>query len=633
MRIKNYRSIIDTGYWEIHDRIEALAGKNASGKSSIFEALQLFNPSLKVHLLSYGPIYEKKKETELRMQLEIELDEVNGRAREIVRYACDHEGIENETASIEIAKRIQPDGDVKYQINGKNMLYLVNKDLIQLNTIISTHFPTFDYLLPNKLDRKNMQGAKQKLARLSTLVDREFDENQENYTQEERGLLKKVNIITDMIINNRYQHVVQEFIPRFELFEFNKKDMIPDEIPYQQIPRHKIIRRMLAAMNLNISDLVKLSREENLSKERLQEIKEMLEDRDEGLESFMQASWMQSNITLEFIPNRNGIEFYIKEDGKMYRMSQRSGGETWFIAFISFFFGIISKDKPMVIIIDEPSNNLHPDAQKEILWMMDALMRKYGHLTILYCSHSPYMFDPEKLYRIARVIRTEERGTFIEKRPVLAYSAMESITPIMTAIGDNLAAGIRPDRRNNVITEGYTDYIYLITIKEIMAEELMIDEPLYIIPSLGAGKMPYIGTILLAWGLEPVFLVDNDQAGLITKRQLKMELNLPDEKIIVYPVESKQSIEDMFSKTDMKNLLNYAGVYDPEFPLDEGFAPYNGRYYEKYDVHISKRLLALTFKQHPFDLNIETRENFKKLFKEIHKAFQTTSRYHQKTLI
>ncbi|MBD3187833.1 AAA family ATPase [Candidatus Bathyarchaeota archaeon] len=631
LRIKNYRSIKDTGAWELEDRIEALAGKNASGKSSIFEALQLLNRSLRIHLLMYGPIEVQKEQTEIQISLEIPLEELDGRARELVRHACSDDAIKNEVARVKITKRIMMDGKIIYKINQKTMQYLANKDLVELSALLN-ETPKVKQLIPAEMISIESNGEKGKAMtnlgfRQFVSCLRDFEDGME-IEQMERAKIDRMVELGEMLANFRYPHVIQEIIPRFELFEYSKKDMIPDEIMYDQVPGHKVIRRMLSAMGINANELVQLSKQPG----SFSIIKKIFERRNEDLEQFIHAAWMQSKILLHIIPGKQGLKFTVIEREKVFKISQRSGGEIWFIAFVSFFYDMITKRKPTVILIDEPSNNLHPDAQKDILWMMEALVGKYGHLTLLYCSHSPYMFDPEKLYRIARVIRTEKLGTVIEKRPVLASSAMESITPIMTAIGDNLAAGIRPDRRNNVITEGYTDYIYLITIKEVMAGELPLPDPLYIIPSLGAGKMPYIGTILLAWGLEPVFLVDNDRAGLTTKRQLVNGLHIDESKVIVYPVETKHSIEDMFSKKDLKELLHRSGVYDPDIPLDDSFAAYNGRFFEKNDARISKRLLALTFNQDPFPLSMKTKSRFRYLFRMIREAFKSSEDFIQTRL-
>ena len=42
-RIKNYKSIIDSGDCYFSDKLTILAGKNESGKSSVLEALEDFH--------------------------------------------------------------------------------------------------------------------------------------------------------------------------------------------------------------------------------------------------------------------------------------------------------------------------------------------------------------------------------------------------------------------------------------------------------------------------------------------------------------------------------------------------------------------------------------------------------------
>lgn len=49
-RVQGYRSIIDTGYFDVEDRKTILVGPNEAGKTAILQALQKLNPPEGVQL-------------------------------------------------------------------------------------------------------------------------------------------------------------------------------------------------------------------------------------------------------------------------------------------------------------------------------------------------------------------------------------------------------------------------------------------------------------------------------------------------------------------------------------------------------------------------------------------------------
>ena len=70
-RIKNYKSIIDSGDCYLTDDVTILAGKNESGKTSILEALEDFNINSEIRTAA-KPIKAENANSEISITFKIE---------------------------------------------------------------------------------------------------------------------------------------------------------------------------------------------------------------------------------------------------------------------------------------------------------------------------------------------------------------------------------------------------------------------------------------------------------------------------------------------------------------------------------------------------------------------------------
>ncbi|MDP3103836.1 MAG: AAA family ATPase [Candidatus Methanoperedens sp.] len=75
-RVKNYRSIIDSGDCYLANKITILAGKNESGKSSILEALEDFDNEKEIRK-SAIPIHDESHKPEIIITFHVEKNIVN----------------------------------------------------------------------------------------------------------------------------------------------------------------------------------------------------------------------------------------------------------------------------------------------------------------------------------------------------------------------------------------------------------------------------------------------------------------------------------------------------------------------------------------------------------------------------
>jgi predicted ATP-dependent endonuclease of OLD family len=207
--------------------------------------------------------------------------------------------------------------------------------------------------------------------------------------------------------------------------------------------------------------------------------------------------------------------------------------------------------------------------------------------------------------------RTNDAGTQIENK-VHALADKETLTPILTAIGLELNAGISAlDKKNNVIVEGPSDVFYLNAFKKILNKD-----GVNFIFGGGAGNMPFVGTILHGWGGKVVYLYDNDQGKKDGEKNLKDNW-LVSKDLILSVLGAAGSIEDIFSPIDFK-----------KFVLNDTSKTYigtNAEYVKK--AKMDKVLLARKFLETcqngaPIILEVTTINNITKLISSAESKFQ-----------
>ena len=72
-KIKNFRSIKNSNEWQFHkDRIQVLIGKNASGKTSIIDALEYFNVNIESIKEEDRPLDNIYTNTELTIKIKLQ---------------------------------------------------------------------------------------------------------------------------------------------------------------------------------------------------------------------------------------------------------------------------------------------------------------------------------------------------------------------------------------------------------------------------------------------------------------------------------------------------------------------------------------------------------------------------------
>ena len=536
-RIKNYKSIKDSGYCYLEDKITILAGKNESGKTAILEALEDFNVNKTIRKEAI-PLEDKTLVPQISVTLKLDRDDI-GKIKGIpkeVMFSIDKD------SEIEIIKKY-PDSyrfshETEYRIAPK--LKEIEQEITVLTTSILTKLKHYNL---------NIDGKKAEEI-IKSLQSKEFLKRLPLKIREE--ILRYVTVLHNRQsekknYEDKLAHVAKSFLsllgPNFILFK-SFDDILPRQVSISEASKLPIVQDLSSITNLDFN-LIQPQGDPRVKEKHKNEVN--LQFKNE-----YKQFWSQDNAELYISWDSSYIYFWIKENDELYYFDIRSKGKQWYLSYDIRVTARSMEGKRNVILIDEPGLFLHAKAQRDVLKKLEDCA-KNGQ--IIYTTHSPYLIPAEKLYRVRLVIKDIKEGTKIEK--LTAKADIDTLTPILTAIGEDLACGVRVNVRNSVVVEGFSDYLWLLCFKKL----LNIETDINIIPAVGADNIFYIGAILLGWGLDPIFLMDNDKKGKKIKQKLMKDLGVPAEKIVLVPPDSTGRIEDMFSREDKEkfNIITEKG--------------------------------------------------------------------------
>ncbi|WP_242274971.1 AAA family ATPase [Bacillus cereus group sp. BfR-BA-01445] len=565
VRIKDFRSISDTGKLYIDPILTVLAGKNESGKSNILRALEVFSTT-NFSDEDY-PEGKTKEESNPEIEVSFKLDLEDIRKFSMWDYEH-HPYLEEKFYSFTISKDLKGN---RQRVYGSIQRYFISKNFLDLieeisnNLIVWTHDPFVDEKIKVNAEPLYREGLeflahflkqeepiywlmsyKDKVRDLYDYINKLIKSNPNSAINNSIKSLhmssEKIKKFFDLSADAFFQY--ESFkekikIPNFKLLESFEKPL-PDSVSLIDESEEVCVSYIQKALGGNEgSSFATMSN---------REIKRVLDRVSEELTSLFQSVYTQNQVRIEFdmgINNTLDVYIYDGENSIDFMPSQRSKGFQW---FLSFFFAINATQKAGdIILIDEPGPYLHPKAQNDVLKALETLAKSNQ---IIFTTHSPYLINPDTLERIRLVDKDDDNGTFIENQVHASSAATQEIyTPIITAIGLDLSKSFGTFGEHNIIVEGISDYYYL----ESMKEHINYNEESGIMrftPSIGAPQIDKFACLLRGWGVNFKVLLDNDNAGKAAKKKLKNGLLLSEEQLVFVSEEPGFAIEDLFSRED-----------------------------------------------------------------------------------
>ena len=326
------------------------------------------------------------------------------------------------------------------------------------------------------------------------------------------------------------------YFPNF-LFDFPSKIVL--ETKEEQIPKEKyyieLIQDILYSLenNTNIEThlIDRIKSEEAHDKKSLDRLLQLMERKVtevvfEAWNKMLKREIKDTKIAINYNIDAEGLpflEFDIEARDGIYNINERSLGFRWFFTFLLFtHFRPFRKDSPknIIFLFDEPASNLHSSAQKQLLKSFE----KLGHdIKIIYTTHSHHLINPNWL-----------ESTYVVKNEGIELEAPESNSPKKTNIliepyrdfvmkHPHNTAYFQPildvldyspsnleNVPNCVFLEGKNDYYTLTYFNEVIFNNKY---ELNLAPSTGSGNLDTLISLYIGWGKEFIILLDSDKAG------------------------------------------------------------------------------------------------------------------------
>lgn len=602
-RIKNYKSIVDSGDCYMTDNVTILAGKNESGKTSILEALEDFDTDREIRQAAV-PIAAPKEKPLISISFSIDETEIS--------EVCEVLGLEDipKLKVIEILKEFPK----KYSYGAKTIGELDDADWNSKKKILAEVCASCksisDFLSghPTVSNAKlfgnagSLQEDKGKIAALRAFMASNpgvvpIPEERNQFLTMLQDAASKIAEYEGKLVNEKefLTKILTTRVPNFILFN-SFDDVFPNKVPLSSLETNTWIKDLQIISDLDVPVIKSgLDRDRRKHKTALN-IK---------INAHYKKFWTQGESNLSIDWDSQNLLFYIEEDGQPYEPNLRSKGRQWHLAFYIKITARAKENVANIILIDEPGLFLHASAQADILQNLEESAKE---TQIVFSTHSPYLLEADKLNRI-RLVFKGEYGTKIENK-VHAVSDKETLTPILTAIGCNIPKGIdNLEKKNNLVVEGISDVYYLEAFKRLFSHSGVN------VIFGGGANMATIGTILNGWGCKVKYLYDNDQGKKDAEKNLAKNWCINKDDLFSV-LESEGTIEDVFSVEDFKKC-----VLENETVIIDGK---NSDYLKKSKKE--KALLAKNFlesvEQGRVALSKKTEVNVKKIFASIASHFK-----------
>ncbi len=557
-RVQGYRSIIDTGYFDVENDKTILVGPNEAGKTAILQALQKLNAP--EGTVSFDPLrdYPRSKYDE-----DIKNGKIDPSKFTVVEghFALEDEDKEDLPENYQNAVYIfgrRLDNTAWYRLdNAPEQLSFsdIEKDLLKLcqhykNTSQAKSEPEakqtaiqsgYDAVITG-LQRTSIISV-EKAKQLTEWVKNNVSYLADDNAAEEKRYDKLIELLEKPIERDEVLKTCRKRLPTFILFSnyfrirpvlhlrklaerVDKKMLDDDQYDYGNI----CLLKFLGFTPKELADAGDTSKFDLNKPDQYEQYRAQLDKRDYQLNA---ATIRLTNAICEiWNPKKDGRDankLRIKVDGQYLKvvveddlgveveLDQRSEGFQWMVSFYAVFFAEASdKHKNAILLLDEPGQSLHALKQAEFI---ETLTKLSENNQTLYTTHSPFLVGSNELDKV-RVVEMPDRTIGTKVNVSLTASDSGAMLPLQEALGYDLAQSLFFHKKNLVL-EGLTDMWYLEGLSDLLKADgkTGINDQIALIPANSASKVVYFATILHAQNLKLAALLDSDAEGDTAAKQ------------------------------------------------------------------------------------------------------------------
>lgn len=567
-RVREFRSIWDSGPIEVDGEITCLVGKNEAGKTALLTALYRSNP-----------VWQKDKRFELTYDYpKSEIEDY--------RHAIDSEE-RDETVVVECVYDLdQSDIDAVAEVFGPNAL---SSEVLTQHCYYETDQSEFELGLDETAairflwDNPELPDSlKTELAGVDDWESFAAILSAGEATAATTRLIPLIKELNDMGLNDYIaEKILWPRAPKFLYFSeyyqlegrSNLNALSEREAHNQLTPADQPLLGLLNLARLNHQELQRVR--------NTTELKNKLEGAGNHLTRRIVKYWSQNrHIQMRFDVRdgkqgdpegmRTGMNVWAEVYDSVHMASTpldaRSRGFVWFFSFLAWYEDVKRKGTNVILLLDEPGLSLHGKAQGDLLKYFQEELAQHQ---LIYTTHSPFMIDPARIERVRIVqdlgidsavqLPKEEDGT-----KVLANvfdGTEDSLFPLQAALGYEIQQTlfIAP---NTLVVEGASDLLFLQTISaELEREGREGLSPKWVItPVGGSGKVPTFVALLGAQpGINLATLLDFQHKDRQFIENLYQEKLIAKKNVATYAQfvgSNEADLEDMFDRSFYLEMVN-----------------------------------------------------------------------------
>lgn len=557
VRVKDFKSVTDSGVIRLDDDITCLVGKNESGKTAILEALYRLNPASTGHRGEFDERHDfpRQRRTRERKTLAtltpitvgFELDDVDVR---IIEYTLG-KGV---VASREVS--VSRTYDNNYTVS------VTTDEAAAVRHVIEKA----------GLDASAAGGATT-MAALGTALAA--------IAEPSEGQTKLAADIADLDVNASARRTIVRRMPKF--LYFDEWSELPGRIsiPYLQSadettldPQERTALSLLRLAGVEAEDFDESNYEDRRA--AIEGARATLTS--ELFEYWRQNTELRVELDLDYktpavVAAKQPPFLDIRVENTRYGVTlnfgERSRGFQWFFSFLAAFSEYRDSDEAVVLLLDEPGLGLHAAAQQDFLRYIEEDLAQNHR--VIYSTHSPFMVQATKIERVRLVEDQSKVGTKVSNE-ALGVSR-DTAFPIQAALGYSLSQSLflAPD---NLVVEGPSDLLYLTAISDHLrrAKRTHLDPRWVIVPAGGIEKVPTF-VALLGSQLNVAVVVDG-ASGPTQRLQTMVERNVisADHVLTLNDFTSTKvaDIEDLLGEDFYVELLRASGAIPKRKALPKG---------------------------------------------------------------
>lgn len=588
-RVQNYRSIKDTGWFDVEKAKTILVGPNEAGKTAILRALQQINPPEDV------PKFDPLRDFPRAKYTDITTGKVDPAKITVVEahFSLEEDDIEElpegfDKCTYVFGRKLNNTGWHKLVGGLESPTYgVLKKDLIRLCAPLDPRFTenedgapigekpstqlavvTNGWVEGTIIDVVRAHALSRWLEKVLPLLD------EENVTEESRfdKIKKSIQIaeqreLVIKTLNNR--------LPVFVLFNnyFRVKPLIHLEHLAARIETNVLdddqydygnqcLLKLLGFTARDLSNMGKAPEPKAGDLDTFRRYRDQLDTRSYQLNAA--SVRLTQEIRNVWFPDHRRAEadkLKIQADGQYLKvvveddlgvdieLDQRSEGFQWLVSFFVVFFAeAVDKHENAILLLDEPGLSLHGLKQREFRITISRLAENNQ---TLYTTHSPFLVGPDELDQV-RVVEMMDRKVGTKVHTAITAGDPAAMLPLQEALGYDLAQSLFTQQRNLVL-EGLTDYWYIDAMAQLLRNASIVDlnDKVALVPAGNAGKVVYYATILKAQNLKVAALLDSDSAGDQAAQQETLVHTLGNKAIL----RTKDAYKGDVVKPEIEDLL------------------------------------------------------------------------------